>query len=684
MKNILKYYVAVVMFLFPIFFLPLVSGSFGFGKSWFLGAAGMLGLLLWLADLWINKSKVRGSRVLAFMILVALWTTVSWLRMPVGVRMKSMLGLFGFGTVMSILVWVFLWVQVASKEEFGRQLKFLSGAGLLVALSSIVVFLLPGSKLPINWPTENPMVSIGQDWSLTGALIAEIFLMLFLASEWGKRLWLKVKKKEKRSYVMEAVATAVFSLTLALAIYRLVSLGWVKLDGASSWVIAVETLKQSPWFGVGIGNFLEAFSLFRPAFYNAGPYWSSAFMASGMMALHIWTELGLGGLVVMFLMVKGWFKRREEMKGKKRVDFWRMGVLMAVFLLTPINLMAMFLLAWWFSVKIFGVGEGASLATNFELKREGGATTDLAMIIRGAISLVVVALVGWGGFWGVKMLMGEVYLRNSFVTMAKNDAKGTYDWQFKARVANPMAAEYRRYYSQTNLAIALNLLSGGEDVTDEQKQQAGVLVQQAVDDAKAAVSLDQRNAVYWTNLAIIYKQLVGLVDGTADWSLQAYQQAAAFDSVNPLLRLDLGSLLYAGARYEEADRVFEQVLISKQDFANGWYNWAYNAKQMNRLADAVARLAQAVALVPVDSGDYQKASEELTAWREELDKAIKQQEAQQVKQPETFTQPKPLPTAGEEEKVNVPAEDLEPPVIETTPSNGAEAEPTGTGTTENF
>lgn len=670
MKNILKYYVAVVMFLFPIFFLPVVSGSFGFGKSWFLGAAGMVGLLFWLLDLWINKSKVRGSRVLVFMILVALWTTVSWWRMSVGVRMKSMLGLFGFGTVMSILVWVFLWVQVAGKEEFNRQLKFLSGAGLLVVLSSIVVFLLPGSKLPINWPAGNPMISIGQDWSLTGALMAEIFLMLFLASEWGKRLWLKVKKREEKSYVTEAVATAVFTLALALSIYRLVSLGWVKLDGASSWVIAVETLKQSPLFGVGIGNFLEAFSLFRPAFYNAGPYWSSAFMTSGMMGLHIWTELGLGGLVLMFLMVKGWLKKREEMKGKRKVDFWRTGVLMAVFFLTPMNLMAVFLLAWWFSVKIFGAGEGVGLATNFELKREGGATTDLAMIVRGAISLVVVALVGLGGFWGGKMLMGEVYLRNSFVTMARNDAKGTYDWQFKARVANPTAAEYRRYYSQTNLAIALNLLSG-EEVTDEQKQQAGVLVQQAVDDAKAAVSLDQRNAVYWTNLAVVYKQLVGLVEGTADWSLQAYQQAAAFDSVNPLLRLDLGSLLYAGARYEEADRVFEQVLINKQDFANGWYNWAYNAKQMNRLADAVARLAQAVALVPVDSGDYQKASEELTAWRKELDELIKKQEVSAssgatAPEPETFTQPEPLPTAGEEEKVNVPAEDLEPPVIEET------------------
>jgi tetratricopeptide (TPR) repeat protein len=674
MKNILKYYVAVVMFLFPIFFLPVVSGSFGFGKSWFLGMAGMLGLLVWLLDLWLNKSKVRGSRVLLFMVLVALWTMISWLRMGTGLRMKSMLGSFGFGTVMSMVVWVFLWVQVAGKEEFDRQLKFLSAAGLLVALSSIVAFLLPENKLPINWPVENPMVSIGQGWSLTGSLTADVFLMLFLVSEWGKRLWLKLKKKDEGvSFVMEAVATGVFGLVLALSIYRLISVGWVKLDGNSSWVIAVDTLKQSPWFGVGIGNFLEAFNLFRPVSYNVGPYWSSAFMVSGMMSLHVWTELGLGGLVLMFLMVRGWFMKKDEMKGKRKVDFWRMGIFLAIFLLNPINLMAVFLLAWWFSVKIYEVGEGASLATNFELKREGGATTDLAMIMRGAISLIVVALIGFGGFWSIKMLLGEVYLRNSFVAMAKNDAKATYDWQFKARVANPAAAEYRRYYSQTNLAIALNLLAGEEEVTEEQKQQAGLLVQQAVDDAKAAVTLDQANAVYWSNLATIYKQLVGLVDGTADWSLQAYQQAVAFDPVNPLLRLDLGSLLFAGARYEEADRVFEQVLINKQDFANGWYNWAYNAKMMNRLADAVARLAQAVALVPVDSGDYEKASGELTAWRAELDELVKAQEASAssgatVPEPETFTQPEPLPTVGEEERVEVPAEDLEPPAMEVMPT----------------
>ncbi len=84
MKNILKYYVAGVMFLFPIFVLPIVMGSYAFGKNWFLGVAGLLGLLVWLVEIFLTKRKVKGNKVLTFMFLLGLWSLISWLRLPVG------------------------------------------------------------------------------------------------------------------------------------------------------------------------------------------------------------------------------------------------------------------------------------------------------------------------------------------------------------------------------------------------------------------------------------------------------------------------------------------------------------------------------------------------------------------------------------------------------------------------
>jgi tetratricopeptide (TPR) repeat protein len=137
----------------------------------------------------------------------------------------------------------------------------------------------------------------------------------------------------------------------------------------------------------------------------------------------------------------------------------------------------------------------------------------------------------------------------------------------------------------------------------------------------------------------------------------------------------MGWLLFASGRYDDADRVFEQVVTNKPDYANGWYNWAYTAKKNNRLAEAVQRLSQAVALVPVDSGDYDKAAEELLTWKKELDEAIKKQQElatqQEQKEPETLKTSEPLPTGG---KVVVPNGEMEPPEITPIPTV-AEEEP---------
>ena len=89
---------------------------------------------------------------------------------------------------------------------------------------------------------------------------------------------------------------------------------------------------------------------------------------------------------------------------------------------------------------------------------------------------------------------------------------GTYNWQIKAITANPYSAEYRRIYSQTNLVLATGII-GNKEITDEQKQKVGVLIQQSAREGKAAIALDTANAKYWTNLAAIYRQLIGSVDG---------------------------------------------------------------------------------------------------------------------------------------------------------------------------
>jgi tetratricopeptide (TPR) repeat protein len=557
--------------------------------------------------------------------------------------------------IWAILIWVFLWIQVEEKDDNSE--KWLSVPVIVAAVSSLIIFLIPITKMPIYWPKNNPIVSLDQNWSLAGSLLGEIWLLFFGGLIWVRKLFDKVKSRE--GYIRELVMAAIVVLVLFLDIFRMARMGWNYLDMNSSWTIATESLKNKALTGVGVGNFVEAFQWWRPASFNVTKNWSGVFNLGANGGLQLWTELGLVGLFLGIMLALNYWKNT------KAVDRWLVLLLGAGLIFSPVNLVALVLVTWFLIRK----------SENREIRvvlKVGESGINGGPWIAGVVMIVVVA---FGTYFWTRMLLGEIYLRNSYVAASNNDGGATYNWQIKAIGMNVNNADYRETYSQTNLALATSLLSN-KDLSDDQKQKASILVQQSVSEAKAAVALDNLNPAYWSNLATIYQQLVGSVDGSSDWSSQAYSQAVALDPVNPTLRLSYGGLLYALGNYNQADILFGQVVSLKSDLANGWYNWAYTAKQLNDLPDAVTRLTQAISLVPVTSGDYDTASKVLDTWKKEYDASMKQQAAQiQQKQAETLKVPQALPS-GTSSQVEVPNAGLEPPTGEVIPSVEPTAVPT--------
>lgn len=654
MNRILKYYLRILFLLVPMAFLPVLIDAFGFGKNLILVVLSLLALLLWSINFFTSQEKiVKTNKMLWLFLIFLIWVGISFLRLNPGLRIQSLMLPMGFGTVASLFILFFVWIQVNDKKEREKQFLFLTIAGLIMGVVSLLVFMMPASRLPISIPSGNPLISINSSWSLTGSVLGEAVLLLFLIFGWVKRLLKKIKAKEDiMIYLIDAVAVAFFSLLFLLDIYRIFKLGWVALDRNSAWVIAVESFKINPIWGMGINNFVEAFNSFRPASYNLTGFWSIIFSGSSMGILHIWTELGVVALILVFYLVL------MILKLKKNFKFWQLVVFLAIVLFLPLNLISVFLLVWLLSGIDWQTKESELVFSLGEKKLN---------IIPYLVIVLILVLVGVGGYWFGRLFLGDYYMRQSLVAAAKNDGTKTYELQIKSIGFNPFLPSYRKMYSQTNLALVQALLSV-EEIDEENKEKASILIQQSVREAKVAISLDQKNPDYWYNLAGIYRSLVGLIDGAADWSYQSYQQASLLDPTNPILYLDMGGLLYAAGNYETADRLFEEVIKNKGDFANGWYNWAYSAKQMNRVDLAVPRLEQALALVPVDSGDYETAATELGKWKKELEELIIKQQSQQQqleqKEPETLRTPEPLPTIGQEERVNVPAEELEPPAIE--------------------
>jgi len=661
----LKIYTRVVLAVLPLFFLPVIYDSFGLGKSSFLLLSGGIGVILWVISLLTDKkAELKFSKWFGWIGVLFLWSIVSFFKMSAGAQARSIASPLGIGGFAGMMIWFFLWLQVRSEEETKKQILVLSISGLVMGIISLVVFMIPAAKLPLMLPKNNSLFSITSNWTLAGSMMAEMVLFLFLFVSWLGKLVSKLKEKvDFNGYFKEALITAFLGLVMLLSIYKLIKTGWVYLNINSAWVIAVETLKNKPVFGMGLGNFVEAFSRFRPVSFNTTNVWTNTFGVSSVGILNLWTELGTVGLVIVLVIASMVWKKR------KNSGFLKVALLGLMALILPSTFLIWVLLFW---VLASDWGETKNIKLNLPLGEKG------INIMPYLVSVVLLALVGFSGYKMTKSVLGDYYWRLSLLATSKNDGGGAYNNQIKAISINPKLADYRAIYAQTNLALAQNFLNveKKEDITEENKQKASTLIQQAVREAQAAVNLDQKMPAYWSNLGAVYRSLIGLVDNTFDWSMQSYQQAAILDATDPNINMNLGSIAYGAGDYASAERYFEEVVKDKNDLANAWYNWAYAAKQQNKLQDAVTRLDQAVKLVPADSSDYEKANKELESWKKELEEAVKkyqeqlkQQQAAQQQPPtdekkpaeQPLITPQPLPTVGAEEKVNVPAKDLEPP-----------------------
>jgi len=645
-KKIFIWYVVIANCLWLVAWLPVSTDPFGWGKNWLLLATLVIGWCLWTVANLTGERKLRVNRYAIWLLAWLALALVSWWLLPgLGARNRSMLIPGGVGTLIGVVLWFWLWLQGGKQLRKGQFLG-LTVVAVITVVVGVVTFMIPEKSLPILWPKDNPILAIGQGWSMFGSLLSEVVFLAVMAGWWIKRVIGKLRVNES-GYVVEAIVAGVLILGLGVDVFRIFKLGVVVLDLNSSWVIALEAMKRNQWLGVGVGNYIEAFNLFKPASFNLGQTWTTVFSGATVALIQWWTEMGLAGMVLIGIVLTMAIKSRSP------------GVIlaMAMFFLLPVNqvvLMVALMLLFW-SVE----------TTKSEVRvAVGEKGVNIGPVL---MALVVWGLAIWSSYNLGKVLLAEVRMRSSLLAMAKNDGVRTYNEEILAIGLNPNDSDYRRIYSQTNLALAKNILAN-KDLTDEDKQRASTLVEQSVREAKVAVSLDNLNSANWANLAVIYRELVGLVDGAADWSYQAYTQAVALDPTNPTLRLNFGGLLYAANRFEEADRMFEQVVTNKADLANGWYNWAYTAKNMNKLSEAVARLSQALTLVPVDSTDRTKAEGELAGWKKELE-ALNQKQGQvgQVTGEPTPTPTEvlkvaePLPTASEETKVVVPTGSLEPP-----------------------
>lgn len=604
LTKIITYLTIIFLFLFPLFFLPLTTDFFFFNKLTLLIFFSGFGLLLWLAKI-ITTQKIslrHTPLTLPLLLLGATYLLTTLLGSPN--QIEAFTNVNGPTLILSLTVFYLVLINNLEKKSLGICLhSLLLSIGLL---SVIAIWQFAGVAESLNspaWLKNKLFTPAGETLSLITLFVTGFVLTL-------KTFLNKLRQNYKFNFLYLPLLLLLF-LGLAVTLVQALpgqSTSPVLLSFSDSWSIAMETVKQKPLFGVGPGNYLFAFSRFRPLSFNQSPLWNTRFIKAANLPLEILTTAGLLTLIAylffLFRLAKTLSRPDQTQNSPYQPSFFIAFIaLLLIQLLLPVNPFIFFLL---FLLAAFNTVNQENLRDLDWPLSQGLILLTAAVLLVGATSL----------FWG-RQYLASFYFQKSVQALNQNQAGKAYELQIKAINLNRQFPAYHLSFSKLNLLLA-NSLAAKKDLSDQERQSLTQFIQEAILQAKAAAALNPVNPANWENLASIYQSLINVAQGADQWTVSAYQQAISADPVSPRLRLSLGGLYYSLKTYDLALRQFENAIQLKPDYANSYYNLAAVYREKNLLAPAYQALQMVSNLLPKDSPDRPQVEKELTELKDKI------------------------------------------------------------------
>lgn len=576
-KMFAKYLSLVTVFLLPLVFSPFFQSVFDTTKMFFLILCIILIVLsLSVYSLASGNIPLRKNRL----NLSLLFLSVVFILSSVFVKNANIMeGLVLPGTT-TLMLSFFVLFLILNYLFVKKDKAMLLGALFFSALTTSLV---------------------GLYTSTTGSKLSETILLI---SSIPLGIYLITSQKEVIIKIFYLLATLVVSL---VAVYNLFLMLPGKKDSPrmlgykDSWAITAESIKKSPLLGIGSGNFITAFNLYRPYEYNKTANWNTKFSSAHSFVLTAVTEtgvLGLLALVLVFVNIARVILRNFEKNSWFSLETFA-GISLILSTLSVILFPGNFVTLLTFFV-ILAINSG-SKGIDLSIKSK-----PLVNII--SVQMLVLAIIA--SYFAGRAGLGEYKYKKSIILLSQNDAQKTYDTLNDAIKLNPKEARYRSTFSAINLGIA-NVIAQNKDLTDEQKGIISQLVQQSISEAKLATSLNLKRSENWEALGKTYQELIVFAKGAEQFSLQSFNQAIALDPLNPRLRIEIGGVYYSLGDYENAIESFKLAVLAKPDLANAHYNLAAAYKENGDTDKAEEQLKLTLSLLKTDSKDYKIVQSEI-------------------------------------------------------------------------
>ncbi len=656
------YFSLLVVFLVPLFFLPLTPNFFEFNKFHLLFFASVfIFLLLVLRGFVAKKFILWGS---AFDLPVFLFL-LAYLLSAVIVPTNRFLPLFSSaGIILTLTLFYLAFTQISVRDNR-------SWLQALIASSFVLSWLAVFSYLQA-WPQLNNFPFLkNQTFTPAGDFIT-LFTFQIILLPATVIFGLKSKITLNKILYFLAAVLNLLSLGIIASLIFQKTLTLQLLPYSTGWWIGTEVFKnaKSLFFGFGPEGFLAAFSQFRPVSYNATPLWNTYFYFSSNYYLQILTTTGVLGLLSLLFLLFNFANKAFKINPKNDlllISKLVFVLFVLIFLALPVGFLALFVFYLFLAVLAQKSKKEKVLPFNQIVK---------VIFLFFVFFLIVLS------YFQARIWFAEKVFADANLAARENRGLDTYNKSQQAIQLNPFQEKYHLFLSQISWLMANNL-ANKKDLTDDDRKIINELVAQSIFNIKKAISLNPQNPLYWQMLANIYRNLINNVNDAQNWAIASYAQAIRTDPVNPALRLDLGGLFYSLGNYESAIDQFKRAIELKPDYANAYYNLSWAYKQSNNPVQAFLSMKQVLALVNQGSEDFNKASKELEELYKLVPDELKTASPSASKQPETqeqkLTQPEILPSSLPTGNIKLPKEaapEVNPETIkEATQSAEASASP---------
>jgi tetratricopeptide (TPR) repeat protein len=594
MKKIL---VILTLGLTPIIFIPATQNFYDTNKWMLLSVGALFILIFWAMRLFRVKNPVRAAlswSALGFGALT-LASVVGLIAASTN-KIEALLSPIGPVTFLALTILILAASHLTKQEKIYLKWVLYAVTGLLGIIA--LYQSLGMGKLMF------PQVSFLADplWTPTGSVATTIAIFFITLSLILPDTIASFKKHQEQGYsALLVISLIIITVGVLITLVQFIPKTAVMLPFDVGMVIASQIFKNPVTAAAGIGaeNFGTAFTLSRPANLTLN------FSTNADFFLHSLTVFGLTGLAAALILVGNFLNGN-----KKEWLFITKLLCIASLLVVPPTIPILVVIAI-----ILILSESDRTAP------KAIVGVPWIRVSAGAL-LMLVSIASF--YFLLRAYAGETFFFLSLRAASANDGTKTYNRQIQAIQANTFLSRYHIAYSQTSLqlanSIAANLnnssasaSASADPSTVADRQLVGQLLQQAIKEAKTAVSLNTRNVTAWENLGLTYQTIIPVASEAANWALSAYQTAATLDPANATLYVNVGSVFVAQKQYDAAIAAFIRAIQLDKSYANAYYNLENAYKLKGDTVNEAKVLTDTLKLVAPASVDYYKIKNELDA-----------------------------------------------------------------------